>query len=141
MDQQRYADYIRRFNARDDTAFGDYLAPEMHMQNGLLEFTGVQGMKDHYAKVWRTFEEWLDPDRFVSDEKHVAIRMYTRFTAERDDPASLFGPVTKGETFEFRGLIQYVLDEQERFVDILVAYNSFLHTDANGVQHELGIPH
>ena len=105
MQKERFDEYIRRFNERDDTAFDEFLTPDMHMQNGTLEYTGVQGMKDHYARIWSSFKEDLYPDRFVSDDEHLAIRMYTRFTAERDDPESLFGPVTRGETFEFRGVI------------------------------------
>ena len=110
------------------------------MQNGTLEYTGVQGMKDHYARIWSSFREELFPDRFVSDDEHLAIRMVTRFTAERDDPGSLFGPVTAGETIEFRGVIMYTLRD-DRFADILVAYNSFVHTDATGATRDLGIPH
>jgi hypothetical protein len=47
MREARFREYIRRFNAEDDTAFDDFLAPDMHMKNGTLEYTGVQGMKDH----------------------------------------------------------------------------------------------
>lgn len=140
MERTRFDEYIRRFNERDDTAFDDYLDPDMHMQNGTLEFTGVQGMKDHYARIWPTFREELFPDRFVSDDRQLATRMRTLFTATRDDPSSLFGPVTAGETFEFRGVILYTLRD-DRFSDILVAYNSFVHTDAAGVRRDLGIPH
>jgi hypothetical protein len=140
MRRHRFDEYIARFNERDQTAFDEFLTPDMHMQNGTLEYTGVQGMKDHYAKIWSTYREELLPDRFVSDDEHLAIRMLTRFTAFRDDPGSMFGPVTSGETFEFRGVILYTLRE-ERFADILVAYNSFVHTDAVGHRRDLGIPH
>jgi hypothetical protein len=140
MKRERFDDYIARFNARDTAAFDEYLAPDMHMQNGTLEFDGVQGMKDHYARIWPTFTEWLRVDQFVSDENSVAIKMYTLFTADRDDPASLFGPVTKGETFEFNGVIMYALRD-DRFARILVAYNSFVFTDRNGTATDLGIPH
>ncbi|MEP9385175.1 hypothetical protein [Nocardioides sp. KR10-350] len=65
MDKASFDDYITRFKRRDTTAFEDYLADDMHMKNGTLEYDGVQGMKD-------------------------------RFTAESDDPESLFGPVLEG---------------------------------------------
>ena len=68
MRKQRFDEYIRRFNERDETAFDEFLTPDMHMQNGTLEFTGVQGMKDHYGRIWPTFREELFPDRFVSDD-------------------------------------------------------------------------
>ncbi|MBO1902676.1 nuclear transport factor 2 family protein [Leucobacter weissii] len=141
MDQQRFDDYIARFNRKDATAFDDYLADDLHMQNGTLEYTGVQGMKDHYAKIWSTFTEELAPSDFVGSETNAAIRMVTYFTAERDDEESTFGPVVAGDRFEFRGVISYRLDEAGRFADILVAYNSFTAIRRDGTVAELGIPH
>jgi hypothetical protein len=142
MEAARFDDYIRRFNAEDDTAFDDFLAPEMHMQNGTLEFTGVDGMKHHYRDlIWPHFTEVLRHSRFISDAEHVAIVMNTLFTARRDNDDTLFGSVREGETFEFDGVIMYDLDESGRFADILVAYNSFVHTDLDGVRRDLGIPH
>lgn len=141
MDKARFDDYIARFNRRDATAFEDYLAEDMHMCNGTLEYSGVQGMKDHYAKIWSTFREELVPSDFVGSDSNVAIRMVTNFTAERDDPESLFGPVQEGDRFVFRGVISYRLDESDRFADILVAYNSFTSIRRDGTVTELGIPH
>jgi hypothetical protein len=141
MEKVRFDEYIRRFNDQDLTAFDEFLAPDMHMRNGTLEFVGVQAMKDHYAKIWPTFREELFADRFVSDDEHLAIRMRALFTAHRDDETSIFGPVRAGETFEFNGVILYCLDTGERFTDILVAYNSFVFTDSGGGRHHLGIPH
>lgn len=140
MKRSTFDDYIRRFNAQDATAFDEYIAADLHMQNGLLEFEGRQGMKEHYAKIWASFTEDLTVERFISDEDTVAIRMWAHFTARHDDPESLFGPVKKGETFDFRGLIMYQLADG-KFADIKVAYNSFSFTNLDGVTRELGIPH
>ncbi len=38
-------------------------------------------------------------------------------------------------------MIMYEIDETDRFSDILVAYNSFVHTDRAGNRRDLGIPH
>lgn len=141
MQKQQFDDYIARFNRRDDTAFEDYLADDMHMKNGTLEYDGVQGMKDHYARIWSTFAERLEPSDFVGSDTNVAIRMVTHFTAERDDPDSVFGPVLAGDRYEFRGVISYRLNDEGRFADILVAYNSFTAIRRDGTVTELGIPH
>lgn len=142
MQEARFRDYIRRFNAEDDTAFDDYLAPDMHMKNGTLEFTGVEGMKHHYRDlIWPHFVEVLTVPRFVSDASTAAIQMNTLFTARRDADDTIFGAVKEGETFEFDGVIMYDIDETDRFRDILVAYNSFVHTAADGSKRDLGIPH
>lgn len=142
MDEPRFREYIRRFNEEDDTAFDDYLAADVHVKNGTLEFTGVDGMKHHYRKlIWPDYVEKLTVPRFVSDAGRAAIQMNTLFTARHDAEESLFGPVKKGETFEFDGVIMYEIDDTGRFRDILVAYNSFVHTDADGNRRDLGIPH
>jgi hypothetical protein len=140
MDRATFDDYIRRFNERDASAFDDYIAPDMQMLNGGLRLTGAEGMKQHYAKIWSSFSEELHVERFVSDEETLAIRMWTHFTALRDDPDSTFGPVEKDETFDFRGLILYHL-EDGLFTQIQVAYNSFTNTKVDGETVELGIPH
>jgi len=140
MNKDTYDDYIRRFNAQDTTAFEDYLAPDMHMKNGTLEYRGVQGMKDHYARVWKSFSEMLYIERFVSDATTLAVQMWTHFSALHDDEQSLFGSVKAGETFDYHGVIMYQI-EHGKFTDICVAYNSFIHTNQRGERVNLGIPH
>ena len=141
MKREVFDTYIRRFNAEDPTAFDDYLSPDMHMQNGTLEFTGSQGMKDHYARIWGKLKETLQVERFVSDEDTAAIQMHAHFDVLTDDPESLFGPVRKGEMFDFHGLIMYQLGDDGKFADIKVAYNRFIFTDINGQRTDRGIPH
>lgn len=141
MLEAEFMKYIARFNAEDDTAFDDYLHPDMHMKNGTHEFDGVAGMKHHYLDlIWPNFVEKLIVPRFLSTENRIAIQMQTLFTAKADNTDTIFGSVRKGETFEFNGLIMYeVVDGL--FKDILVAYNSFVYTDLAGNQKDLGIPH
>jgi hypothetical protein len=81
MTRATYNDYIHRFNAQDMTAFEDHIAPNLRMINGTLEFTGVDGMKAHYAKVWKSFSENLTIERFVSDEESLAVQMWAHHPA------------------------------------------------------------
>jgi hypothetical protein len=140
MDRNRFDEYIRRFNEQDFTAFDDFLAPDMHMQNGGLHYDGVQGMKDHYAKIWGKLKETLTVKRFVSSENTLAVHLHTRFDVLADDPTALFGSVRKGEAFEYDGVIMYQIN-QGKFTDIKVAYLSFTKSDLNGVTHSLGMAH
>jgi hypothetical protein len=140
MDRQRFDEYIRRFNAEDFSAFDEFLDPDMHMQNGGLHYDGVQGMKDHYAKIWGKFKETLTVQRFVSNEDTAAVNLHARFDVLVDDPEALFGSVRKGEAFEYKGVIMYRI-EGGKFKDIKVAYLSFTRTDLNGVTHSLGLAH
>jgi hypothetical protein len=140
MNRARFDEYIARFNASDKTAFEEFLTDDMQMINGTLEFTGVSGMTAHYSRIWSTFTEQLTVGRFVSDADHVAIEMDAHFVAHRDDPDSTFGPVRRGEVFDFSGIIMYDVRDG-RFSRIRVAYNTFLHTTPDGVVESLGIPH
>jgi hypothetical protein len=56
--EEKFRQYIARFNAEDHTAFEDYLHPQMHMLNGTLEYTGIDGMINHYKeRIWPDFIE------------------------------------------------------------------------------------
>ena len=57
MEREVFDDYINRFNAKDITTFEDYIDPNARVINGSLEITGMQGMKEHYAKIWESFSE------------------------------------------------------------------------------------
>jgi hypothetical protein len=140
MQRQTFDDYINRFNQRDMTAFDDYIASDLTMQNGNLLFHGRQSMKDHYALIWSTFREELHVERFMSDEENIAIQMWAHFTAERSNPTSPFGAAAKGDTYDYRGLILYKIKDG-KFSDIRVAYLSFVHTGSDGKQINMGIPH
>jgi predicted ester cyclase len=140
MERAVFDQYIDGFNAADLSTFDRFIAADLHMVNETLEITGRQGMKEHYALIWPDFQELLTVERLLSADDRVAIQMWARFVARDDRDESLFGPVLKDETFDFRGLIMYeVVDGQ--FTDILVAYNSFTHTATDGGRTELGMPH
>ncbi|HTY71628.1 MAG TPA: nuclear transport factor 2 family protein [Actinomycetes bacterium] len=140
MQRDRYDEYVRRFNAEDPTAFDDFLTDDMRMQNGTLVYHGVQGMKDHYARIWGTLKETLHVERFVSDEHTAAVQLWANFEALVDAEESLFGPLRKGDQLDYRGIIMYRLRDG-KFCDIRVAYNSFTFTGSDGVPVERGIPH
>lgn len=141
MERAHFDDYVRRFNAEDATTFDDYLTPGMHMQNGGLHYDGVQGMKDHYARIWGRFKETLTVRRFVSDGHSLAVHLNTHFEALKDDPETTFGSVRRGECFDYDGIVFYEIDDSGRFSDIKVSYLSFVRTDLNGVRHSLGLAH
>lgn len=140
MDRASFEDYIQRFNAKDLTTFDDYFTPDVRMVNGTLELLGVPAVQQHYSLIWSQFREDLSVERVVMDQDTVAIKMWAHFTALDDNPHALFGPVRKGETFDFRGLIMYWVQDG-RFRNIEVAYNTFTFTDITGKATELGIPH
>ena len=140
MERKIFDDYINRFNAQDATAFEDFIDPNARVINGTLEIIGIQGMKEHYAKIWKSFSEELHVERFVSDEHTLAIQMWAHFTVLKDDDDSPFGQVKTGESFDYKGVIMYQIVDN-KFTDIKVAYLSFSRTNLEGKTIELGIPH
>lgn len=141
LSAEAFQKYIDRFNGQDPTAFDDYLASDLAVFNGGLTITGVQGMKDHYAKIWPDFIETVNVLRYVSDADSIGVQMWTHFEAIGDRPDSLFGAVQKGETFDFRGLVMYEVNAEGKFSAIRIAYNSFTRTSCDGVVSEMGMPH
>lgn len=143
MREVRFREYIDRFNARDETAFDDFLHDDVRVKNGTLEYTGVDGMTSHYERIWRDFDERLDVSNFTSDgdpNGTIAIQMATDFTALHDAHDSLFGPVREGDRYRFEGLIMYELRD-DKYASILVAYNHFWRIPVEGGRVDLGIPH
>lgn len=140
MDRAAFDDYVRRFNAEDVSAFEIYLAPDVIVQNGSLHFRGVRGMIEHYAKIWGKFKETLHVERFVSDGDTLAVELRTHFEALVDDPASLFGRVRAGETFDYHGIVMYRI-AGGKLADIKVSYLEFVRSGLDGVKTPLGIVH
>lgn len=140
MERSRFDEYIARFNAEDASAFDEFIAPDMHMQNGTLHYDGVQGMKDHYAKIWGRMKESLEVQDYVTDGSRLAIQMHARFDVLVDSEDSPFGKIRKGERFDYYGLILYRISDG-RFQDIKVSYLDFTRSDADGVTRSIGIPH
>jgi len=140
MDRARYDQYVQRFNAEDATAFDEFIAPDMRMLNGALEFRGIQGMRDHYERrIWPYFRETLEILKFVASDAVLAAQLRTHFLA-KVGAETLFGTVVPGDQFEYRGIVMYEIGDG-RFTCITVAYNSFTRTNRTGDVIELGMPH
>lgn len=140
MNRARYDEYIRRFNAEDYSVFDEFIAPDMTMQNGRLHYGGIQGMKDHYATIWGKMKETLQVERFLSDGDQLAVQMHTVFDVLVDATDSPFGPIHKGERFDYYGIILYEIRDG-RFTDIKVSYLDFVRTKLDGERVLIGIPH
>lgn len=140
MQRARFDSYINRFNAKDATAFEDFLCDDVAVRNGNLHFQGVSGMKAHYGLIWQSMDETLSVKDFVSDGDHVAVVLHTHFHVRRDTENSPFGPVRAGEQFDYEGVIFYQLKDG-RFSSILVSYLDFAKTGLDGSKKSLGIVH
>ncbi len=132
--------YIALFNQKDPTAFEAFFADDIVMQNGQLFLRGIPEIKEHYRKIWSVMKEELNVVNYVSDGDNLAIEMKTHFTVLDDKKESPFGPVKKGENFDYHGVIMYKINHLGKFYDIKVAYLNFTRT-TDGVTKSLGIAH
>lgn len=139
MTRDEYDDYVRRFNARDNSAFEIYLSPDVQVWNGTFHYMGVEGMKAHYAKVWAAFKETLNVLRFVASEDTVAVELRTDFEAMVDADDTPLGPVREGERMQYHGVVLYERRDR-RFTSIKVAYLSLSHCDVDGKRTSLAAP-
>jgi len=140
MNYEAFSDYIRRFNAEDPGTFDTYLAPNVKVQNGHLRYEGIQGMKDHYARIWKSMREILSPQRFVSDGDTMAVELHTHFEVLKSTDDTPFGQVYAGEMFDYEGVVMYRL-EGGKIADIKVSYLDFVKTGLDGKKTSLGIVH
>jgi hypothetical protein len=140
MKIEKFRDYIARFNKQDVTAFEDYLCDDLEVQNGRLVYYGVDGMKAHYASIWKCIDETLNVLHYVGDDNYAGVEMKTNFLVRIDCDESPFGAVKKGEQFDFHGVIFYTF-ENEKIKKIKVSYLDFVKTELNGDKVSLGIVH
>jgi hypothetical protein len=139
MLRSRYDDYVQRFNDKDPSAFDDFYAPDVRMQNGMVVMEGLGTIKENYSRLWSAFDDTLEVERWLSDGDLLTVQMHTTFRAITDEADTVFGPVATGDVLEYRGLILYEL-EQDQFTDIVVAYNQLMFTRTDGRREELGVP-
>ena len=139
MLRTRYDEYVRRFNAKDASAFDEFYQPHVRMQNGMFVVAGLQAMKENYAKVWAAFDDTLNVVRYVADVDTLCVQMYTTFLALDDGEETPFGPVSKDDLLEYRGIILYQV-ENDKFAEIVVAYNHFTFTRFDGSIDEFPVP-
>lgn len=140
VDRQSFEHYLALFNQKDPSAFETYYAPNVRMSNGGLVFNGISEVEAHYSKIWGAMEEQVIVEEFLFDGKTLAVQLHTIFNVPRDMANTPFGPIRKGERFDYHGPVFYKLNDEGKFTDIKVGYYNFSRT-TDGVTHTMGMPH
>ncbi|GBL56325.1 nuclear transport factor 2 family protein [Pseudomonas citronellolis] len=140
VDRQSFEHYLALFNQKNPAAFEKYYAPNVRMSNGGLVFNSIPEVEAHYRKIWGAMDEKVNLEEFLFDGKTLAVQLLVTFDVPRDAANTPFGPLRKGERFQFHGPIFYKLNDQGKFTDIKVGYYSFSRT-TDGVTHSMGMPH
>lgn len=143
MDKQYFLNnYIGKFNKQDPTGFEEFFAPDIKMYNGSLLFEGVEAVKEHYHQIWSVMDETLNVIEYydISDSRLI-IELHTHFYVPETKIDTPFGEITKGQKFDFHGLIQYKINEDNKFYEVKVAYFDFIKTEPDGSTVNIGAPH
>lgn len=140
VDQASFEVYINRFNSGDYSAFDDYFSDDVRMQNGSMVLHGVEEVKHHYNKIWESMDETVLVKNFIFNAKGIAVELHTHFVVKENKCNSPFGKLSKGDEFDYRGVVMYQFDRGGRFKDIKVSYLEFTHT-SNGEVKSIGMPH
>lgn len=140
VDRASFQRYLDLFNHKDPSAFERYYSPDARMSNGNLVFQGVAQIKEHYRKIWGAMDEEVVVEEFVYDGKTLAVQLHATFHVPSDAEDTPFGPIRKGERFDYRGAVIYKFDEAGKFIDVRIAYYGFTRT-TDGVTRSMGMPH
>lgn len=143
MDQQHFLDnYIGKFNQQDHSGFEEFFAPNIKMFNGSLIFDGIEAIKEHYSKIWSVMKETLNVKEFLPiNNERLVIELHTHFDVPESKADTPFGVIQQGQQFDFHGLILYKIDKNNLFYEVHVSYLSFIRTDTDGTQTNIGMPH
>jgi len=87
MTRERYAEYVRLFNARDD-AFAQYYQENVEFDHGAVYgvLHGRQGILDFYHSFWKDIDEEIVAAKIAIDNENgvMLVELTTRLRAKKD---------------------------------------------------------
>ena len=95
MNAGGYAEYVRRFNARDER-YADFYAPGVVFEHGPVfgNLHGSEAILDFYRTFWKSFDETLVPGQIIIDKSKglMAVELTTHLVARVDGAMSQSRP-------------------------------------------------
>jgi hypothetical protein len=126
MNRSEFDAYLKKFNARDYNGFLDYYTEPFELIHAGGRFTTREEVLKSYAFLHRYLIETIIVDRFVSDEKTVALEVRVRIEgivdltpeilAASDYPG--FMPLKVGQVVEIPQFIHYHI-ENKKFTKVV----------------------
>ena len=132
MTREEFLVYMDHFNNKRYDELKKYFAPNVRFQYH-TKFTnepqdvrvriGPDGFVKHYQELHPRVREQLDLGVCLSSEdgKYLFVELYTEFHALVDTMFTA-GPMKKGDVFCCTNFILYELDENGKFVDVMIAH-------------------
>ena len=104
----RFADYIAAFNRYDDAALvHDFWAEDCVMQSGPRVYEGHKGLLEFLAWAHDGILETMRPQAVIENGDRIFAEIDMDFTATRDRPDFLFGPLKTGESLTVKFFAHY----------------------------------
>lgn len=114
MTPKMYQEYVRRFNAQDDS-YGEFYADDVVFDHGPVFgiLKGRQAVVDFYRAFWPKFHETLEIGAIVIDNEHgqMAVEVSTHLVARQAGVALPSHPqgLHPGDEFVTRDVVIYTL--------------------------------
>lgn len=105
--------YAAAFSAGDFERFGQFYTDDvvLHLPSSDGEIEGRQGIVDFYRPMFERVRETVTVERLEASEERIGIDAISRFTAVRDAPDFVVGPLAQGEWCEVPVRVEYTLRE------------------------------
>jgi ketosteroid isomerase-like protein len=104
----RFADYIAAFNRYDDAALiRDFWTEDCLMQSGPKVYQGHKGLLEFLAWAHDGILETMRPQAVIEAGGRIFAEIDMDFTATRERPDFLFGPLKTGESLTVKFFAHY----------------------------------
>ena len=106
-----YHAYASAFSAAEFDSFTRYYTDDvvLHLTSSAGDITGRQGIVDFYRPMFESVRETVIVEHLDASDERIAVDAISRFTAIRDAPDFVVGPLRQGEWVEVPVRVVYSL--------------------------------
>lgn len=106
-----YHAYAAAFSAAEFDRFPQFYTDDvvLHLTSSAGDVVGKQGIVDFYRPMFESVRETVIVEHFDASDERIAVDAISRFTAVRDAPDFVVGPLRQGEWVEVPVRVVYSL--------------------------------
>src|SRR5690606_13336833 len=106
-----YHAYASAFSAAEFDSFTRFYTDDvvLHLTSSAGDITGRQGIVDFYRPMFESVRETVIVEHLDASDERIAVDAISRFTAIRDAPDFVVGPLRQGEWVEVPVRVVYSL--------------------------------
>lgn len=105
--------YSAAFSAGDFERFPTFYTDDvvLHLTSSVGDIAGKQGIVDFYRPMFARVRETVTVEHFEASDTRIVLDAISRFTAVRDAPDFVVGPLKEGEWYDVPVRVEYKLRE------------------------------